>query len=269
MIKGFSFSSGFLCGHLRAYEITAVNIRRGRKRGKCFPGGTAKARMGTGAGKSWGWILVLLLSRPEPSGKGLYFSEHQFPHLCNGQVGLGDDGRPEQDDIFQTGLAHMRCSVSASRTPPSSPFCRWNHWGARRGDDLPTQSGLHPRSALSHFWSQEQEATSFLSSSSLWAKAIKEKSIQDTETQCGFRSYLGQNPSLATLENLKLRLGRAGSNFLPFFLIIRSKSKKKKSIQDTETQCGFGPYRGRMNPKAKSTALYTRTYMAPNRVDIQ
>ena len=129
-----------------------------------------------------------------------------------------------------------------------------------------------PRWLYFKIWScvlEEQEATSFLSSSSLWAKAITEKSIQDAKTHCGFRSYLGQNPSLATLENLKLRLGRAGSNFLPFFLIIRSKSKKKKSIQDTETQCGFGPYRGRMNPKAKSTALYTRPYMAPNRVDIQ
>lgn len=39
-----------------------------------------------------------------------------------------------------------------------------------------------------------QEATSFLSSSLLGAKAKKKKkTIQDTETQCGFGPYQGQN----------------------------------------------------------------------------
>lgn len=49
-------------------------------------------------------------------------------HICEmgrlGHVGLGGDGRTEQDDTSQTVLAHVRCSVPASCTPPSSPFCR-------------------------------------------------------------------------------------------------------------------------------------------------
>jgi len=52
VIKGFSFPSGFLYGHSRVYDITTMNIRKGRKRGKTFPGGTAKARRGIGVGHS-------------------------------------------------------------------------------------------------------------------------------------------------------------------------------------------------------------------------